>query len=155
MKLSLLIAAGLLLASCQDAPFEGTTYGEPITLTKITQVSEILENPTDFLGERVLIEGLVVEVCEMNGCWVDIASDREYQKIQIKVDDGVITFPMSAKGHAARMEGIVEVLELTEEQAIEQGKHMAEERGEEFDPSTITGPQTTYRIRGLGAIIAD
>ncbi len=86
---------------------------------------------------------------------MDIASDREFEKIQVKVDDGVIVFPLTARGHQARIEGVVEVLELTEEEAVEQGQHMAEERGEEFDPSTITGPQTTYRIRGVGAIIAD
>lgn len=155
MRYSLLLAAVLFLTSCQDAPFEGTTYGEALTLTEITKVSDILESPDDWLGERVLIEGTVVGVCESMGCWVDIASDREYEKIQIKVDDGVITFPLTAKGHEARMEGIVEILELTQEEAVEQAQHHAEERGEEFDPSTITGPQTTYRIRGIGAVIAD
>ncbi len=155
MKSFLLAAAVLLLISCESAQFEGTGYGESVTLTKSTQISEILDNPSDFLGERVLVEGTVVGVCESMGCWMDIASDREFEKIQIKVDDGVMIFPLSARGHEARVEGIVEELQYTEEQALEQARHMAEERGEEFDPSTITGPQTIYRIRGIGAIIAD
>lgn len=155
MKLFLFAATAMLLMSCQSAQFEGTTYGEPVTLTKLTPVSDILDNPSEYLGESVLVEGTIVEVCEMKGCWMDIASDREFEKIQVKVDDGVIVFPLTARGHQARIEGVVEVLELTEEEAVEQGQHMAEERGEEFDPSTITGPQTTYRIRGVGAIIAD
>ncbi len=155
MKSILLLAVALLLISCKSAQFEGTGYGEPVTLTKTTQISEILNNPSDFLGERVLVEGTVVGVCENMGCWMDIASDREFEKIQIKVDDGVIVFPLSARGHEARVEGIVEELQLSEEEALEQAQHMAEERGEEFDPSTITGPQTIYRIRGIAAIIAD
>ncbi|MHC4822206.1 MAG: DUF4920 domain-containing protein, partial [Planctomycetota bacterium] len=93
--------------------------------------------------------------CEMRGCWMDIASDREFEKIQIKVDDGVIVFPMTAKGKSALVEGVVEVLELTHEEAIEAARHKAEEHGEEFDPSTVTGPETTYRIRGHGAVITD
>lgn len=155
MKSFFLAAVALLLVSCESAQFEGTHYGEAVTLTKTTQISEILDNPSDFLGERVLVEGTVVGVCENMGCWMDIASDREFEKIQIKVDDGVIIFPLSARGHEARVEGIVEELQLTEEEALEQARHMAEERNEEFDPSTITGPQTIYRIRGIGAIIAD
>ncbi len=155
MKSFLLAAVALLLISCESTQFEGTGYGESVTLTETTQISEILDSPSDFLGERVLVKGTVVGVCEMKGCWMDIASDREFEKIRIKVDDGVIIFPLTARGHEARVEGIVEELKLTEEEALEQARHMAEERDEEFDPSTITGPQTIYRIRGIGAIIAD
>lgn len=134
----------------------GTTYGEPLTLTEVTPVSAILEDPAAYLGERVLVEGMVVEVCENRGCWMDIASDREFEKIQVKVDDGVIVFPLSARGHSALVEGLVEELALTYEEALEQARHEAEEHGEEFDPSTVPeGPQTIYRIRGLGAVITD
>ena len=168
------IAAVLLLAACQPAgeateqpametevpafdvaAFTGTTYGEPLTLTDLTPVSAILDDPQSWVGQRVLIQGTVVEVCENKGCWMDIASDREMEKIQVKVDDGVIVFPLTARGKAALVEGLVEVLELTHEQALEQAKHEAEEHGHEFDPSTVTGPQTIYRVRGIGAVVAD
>lgn len=86
---------------------------------------------------------------------MDIASDRDFEKIQIKVDDGVIVFPMSAKGKSALVEGVVERLDLTAEQALEEAKRKAEEHGEAFDPSTVSGPQTIYRVRGLGAVISD
>ena len=176
MRLAVSFVAVLALAACQNAPddpatgedvpdeiaafdvaaFEGTTYGEPLTLTEVTPVSVILDNPDQYLGERVLVEGMIVAVCEMKGCWMDIASDREFEKIQIKVDDGVMVFPLSARGSQALVEGTVELLELTAEEVVEQARHMAEERGEEFDPSTVPeGPQTIYRIWGLGAVIAD
>jgi hypothetical protein len=171
MRLAVSFVAALTLAACQNAPadnvpdetataesaiFEGTTYGEPLTLTEVTPVSAILDNPDQYLGERVLVTGMIVAVCESKGCWMDIASDREFEKIQIKVDDGVMVFPLSARGSQALVEGTVELLELTAEEALEQAQHMAEERGEEFDPSTVpAGPQTIYRIWGLGAVIAD
>lgn len=163
---SLLIAAVLapLATACGSAPdpesnqeiaVEQEAYGEPITLTELTPVSAILDAPEDFLGERVLVEGTVVEVCEMRGCWMDIASDREYEKIQIKVDDGVIVFPLTARGKTALVEGTVELLEMTYEEALEDARNKAEEHGTEFDPSTVTGPVKTYRIRGLGAVITE
>ena len=155
MKSILFATLVLILTGCEPTQFEGTSYGEAVSLTEKTDVSKILDNPSIYLGEKVLVEGTIVEVCTSKGCWMDIASDRDFEKIQIKVDDGVIVFPVSARGQQALVEGIVEELQYTEEQAIEQAKHMAEERGIEFDPSTITGPQTVYRIRGVGAIIAD
>lgn len=171
MRFAVAVAAVLTLAACQNAQpgdvppesastegtvVQGTRYGEPLTLSKITPVSAILDDPGQYLGERVLVEGMIVAVCENRGCWMDIAGDRDFEKIQIKVDDGVIVFPLSARGKQAVVEGIVEELQLTEEEALEQARHHAEERGEEFDPSTVpSGPRTIYRIRGIGAVIAD
>ena len=143
----------LALSACQTTEEHGTPYGDKLTLTDTTLVSAILADPESYVGERVLVTGTVVAVCENKGCWIDIASDGGSDKIQIKVDDGVITFPLSARGHTAVVEGIVEKLELTVEQLIEQGQHQAEEHGTEFDPASITGPETIYRIRGIGALI--
>jgi hypothetical protein len=155
---ALALVIGVGCGAPADEPVEGTpveqeAFGDPITLTEVTPVSAILDAPEEFLGERVLVEGTVVEVCEMRGCWMDIASDREYEKIQIKVDDGVIVFPLTARGKKALVEGTVELLEMTYEEALEDARHKAEEHGTEFDPSTVTGPVTVYRIRGLGAVI--
>jgi hypothetical protein len=156
----LTLVIGVGCGAPADEPVEGAAveqevFGDPITLTEVTPVSAILDAPEEFLGERVLVEGTVVEVCEMRGCWMDIASDREYEKIQIKVDDGVIVFPLTARGKKALVEGTVELFEMTYEEALEDARHKAEEHGTEFDPSTVTGPVTLYRIRGLGAVITE
>jgi len=142
-------ADGVALAS-----MEGDRYGEAITLTEVTPVSTILDAPDAWVGKRVLVRGMVVAVCEMRGCWMDIASDREFEKIQIKVDDGVIVFPLTAKGKDALVEGVVERLDLTAEEALAEAERKAEEHGEAFDPSVVTGPQTIFRIRGVGAIVS-
>ncbi len=133
--------------------FSGQTYGKPITLKTITNVSDIEKAPEDFVGKKVLVAGTIVEVCAKRGCWMDIASDTPFEKIQIKVVDGVIVFPMSARGHKAQVEGVVEKLTFSRKQALIYRKHKAEEKGEKFDPSTVTGPETIYRIRALGAVI--
>jgi hypothetical protein len=161
-ELSLVSVLVLVLGACQAAPapaaetqeFEGSPFGEAITLTTLTHIAAILEAPDDFVGERVLIEGTVSDVCDHMGCWMDMVGDTEEQKIQVKVDDGVIVFPKDATGHRARVEGVVEKIERTHEEAIAAARHRAEERGLEFDPSTVTGPETTFRIRALGALIA-
>ncbi len=127
--------------------------GEPLTLDVITPVSEINKHPEKYLGKRVLIEGLVIDVCAARGCWLDIAGDLPFEKIKVKVVDGEIVFPIEAKGRLAKVEGIAEEMKLTQEQAIRMGKHHAEEQGTTFDPSTVTGPVNFYRLHGLGAVI--
>jgi len=157
MKAVVVAAIALLVAipcSAQEKS-ERKQYGEALTLDEVTPIAKILAQPEEFLGERVLIQGKVEAVCENMGCWMDIAAEGENEVIQVKVDDGVIVFPVSAKGKRARVEGLVEKLELTYEEALEAAKHRAEEQGEEFDPDSVTGPVTTYRIRGIGAIIAE
>lgn len=152
------IASAMLIAivgvACQPAAGEeGTQYGEALTLQDTTLISDILAQPDEWVDVRVLVQGTVVEVCEMRGCWVELGSDEEFQSIRVKVEDGVIVFPMSARGLHAVVEGVVERLELTEEEVLERARHHAEEQGEEFDPSTVTGPETIFQLRGIGAVI--
>jgi len=87
------------------------------------------------------------------GCWMELKSDDGDRMIKVKVKDGEIVFPVEAKGSTALVEGKVYKIELTKEKAIEHFEHVAEEKGEKFDPSSITGPMTIYQIKGLGAEI--
>jgi hypothetical protein len=128
-------------------------FGKEITIKEKTSISKILEAPEEFVGKDVLVEGEILEVCAMAGCWMELKSDAENQKIKIKVKDGYIVFPVEAKGKTAVVEGTVYKIDLTKEEAVEYYEHVAEEQGTEFDPSTVTGPITLYQIKGLGAEI--
>jgi len=128
-------------------------YGRDITLNEKTKISKILAAPDKFVGKNVLVEGEVMDVCAMAGCWMELKSDAENQKVKIKVKDGDIIFPMEAKGKNALVEGTVYKIELTKEEATDYYKHVAEEQGTEFDEASVTGPLTIYQIKGLGAVI--
>ncbi len=128
-------------------------YGKEISLTEKTSISKILDKPEDFVDKTVLVEGEILEVCAMAGCWMELKSDADNQKIKIKVKDGDIVFPVEAKGKSALVEGTVYKIELTKEEAAEYYEHVATEQGTEFDPATVTGPVTLYQIKGIGAEI--
>jgi hypothetical protein len=34
-------------------------------------------------------------------------------------------------------------------------RHLAEERGEAFDPASVSGPMTLYEIQGAGAVVSE
>ncbi len=149
---ALALAVGAMSASLAIAQ-DAKAYGKPLSLKTATPISAILKNPKSFEGKRVQVEGLIVEVCEERGCWIKIASDKPFESIRFKVEDGVITFPMEARGKLVLAEGIVAVKSMTREEAVEQARYMAEERGtlKSFDPATIKGPVTDIQIMGDGA----
>ena len=149
VSLVVLLAALFTVAHAEN----GKKYGKAITLKKVVKVSEIMASPAKFNGKKVLVEGPVVGVCEKRGCWIKIGSDKEFESIQFKVDDGVIVFPLEAKGKTARAEGVVSVKEYTKEELIEQGKKHAKEEGTEFDPASVKGPRAVVMIKGEGAEI--
>ena len=128
-------------------------YGKEISLTEKTRISTLLAQPEKYVGKTVLVEGEILEVCAMAGCWMELKSDAGNQKVKIKVKDGDIVFPVEAKGKSALVEGTVYKIELTKEEAVEYYEHVATEQGKEFDAATVTGPITLYQIKGIGAEI--
>ncbi|MCC7185152.1 MAG: DUF4920 domain-containing protein [Acidobacteria bacterium] len=128
-------------------------FGSALTLTEITKVSDIYANPEKYSGKRVQVQGPIVDVCEMMGCWLALGSDKEFETIRFKVEDGVIVFPMSIKGKNAKVEGIISVETLSVAQQIAQGEEHAKEQKTTFDPKTIKGPKVGIQIKGEGAIV--
>jgi hypothetical protein len=147
------LAFAFVALSATNAQAQTKDYGKPLTLKEKTPISAILKNPKAFDGKRVQVEGAIVEVCEERGCYIKIASDKEFESIRFKVEDGVIVFPLEAKGKTAVAEGVVKLSTLTKEQAMEQAKEMHKERGtmSKFDPSKFTGPVTDVQIMGDAA----
>ena len=144
----------LLLLSLLLIPapvLSGTDYGEGISGFRKVAISELLANPDAYVDQKVQVEGLVLDVCPMRGCWIEVASDREFESLRFKVDDGVISFPVDVKGHRVVAEGVFRRFTVSREDRIARGRHHAEETGEEFDESAVTGPETFYQIEGIGA----
>jgi hypothetical protein len=153
MKKMLILVLVFTMSSILFAQTVEEKLGKEITLTEMTNISEILANPESYLDKTVLVEGEVLDVCHNMGCWMDLSSGVEGEKIKVKVKDGEIVFPVEAIGSNAQVEGKVYKIELSEKEAREYFQHMAEENEKTFDPSTVTGPVTLYQIKGLGAKI--
>jgi hypothetical protein len=148
--------AAVLVACASLALAAGVKkYGKDLTLKETTKISAIYAAPDSFNGKRVKVQGPIVQVCEMKGCWIALASDQEFQTIRFKVEDGVIVFPMTAKGLTATVEGVVSVETESVEQQLEHGKKMEKEMNKPFDPKAVKGPKTVIMIKGEAAEIQD
>ena len=122
--------------------------GGPIGVKEITKISQILENPTDFLCKKVLVEGTILNVCPNMGCWLELSSDVENEKIRVKVTDGEIVFPIEAKGKTALVEGEVYSLDVETEHDCDHKE--GESCGTDEHKKEV---KTIYQIKGLGAVV--
>lgn len=155
MKKYIIILLAVMFISVSTSYAGSQVYGGGVHLKETTKVSTILDQPERYIGKRVKVAGIVVEVCAKRGCWIYIASDRPYEKIQVKVLDGEIVFPMSAAGHKAIVEGVVEELKLSKEEMLSYKRHLAEEKGVPFDPATVKENERLIRLVGKGAEVEE
>jgi hypothetical protein len=153
MKKSIQTAIALAATFLLTVPALAANYGKDLSAVQPVKLSELIASPDKYVGKVVKVEGLVTDVCAKRGCWMTLAGDKEFQTIRIKVDDGVIVFPMEAKGKKAVAEGTFTKIDLSKEQALEYQKHQAEEQKRPFDPKSVTGGMTVYQVKGVGAVI--
>lgn len=148
------LAVLCVLATVATPGRAADTYGSGVTLPETTSIEKIIADPDAYVGKRVRIEGQVLDICPMKGCWMELAAEDGGARLRVKVDDGVIVFPATAKGKIAAAEGTVEAIPMTREQYVGWLEHLAEERGQTFDAASVgEGPFRILQIRGEGARI--
>ena len=148
MKSIFKLFMGVVLFSVFIKAEEGVKYGKEIELKEMTKISQIVANPEEFVGKKVLVEGTIVNVCAKRGCWLELSSDKEFETIRVKVNDGEIVFPMEAKGKSAVVEGEVYSLNVETEHKCDHKE--GETCGGEEHKKDV---KTVYQIKGLGAEI--
>ncbi len=135
-------------------------YGAGVTLDSAVGISELLAAPDKFIGKRVRVDGVVTAVCAKRGCWMMLTDPDREQGIRIKVEDGVIVFPLEAMGRKASAEGVFEVVNPAGEKHGD-AEHAKQAEGEQASGGYSCAEQekaakkasATYQIAGTGAIL--
>jgi hypothetical protein len=142
-------ALAIVAAAASPAIAHGKAkvYGDGLTLKKATPIDSLFATPAKFVGKTVRVDGVASSVCENAGCWIDISDAKSGKAIRFKVEDGVIAFPVTAKGHKASAEGTFEKLAATPADLKEHAKEHAEADAHE---QCEVG---SYLIRATGALI--
>ena len=149
-----ILCLGLILAATAAGVRAGEILGSGVKVAEATPISKILADPDAYVGKTVRIEGKVLDVCPMAGCWMELAAENGKESLQVRVDDGVIVFPVTSKGKLAVAEGMIEAIPMTKEKYIDWLQHLADERGEKFDAASVgDGPFRILQLKGTGARI--
>jgi hypothetical protein len=147
LALAVLVTAKLMVSPAALIPGDEAKLGKGVALEKATPIELLTTKPKDFVGKTVRVDGIAKAVCAEMGCWMAIAveeTDPASPTVRVKVEDGVIVFPMSAKGKKVSAEGVFEVIRTGDTEArAAAGEHAKQ------DPNA--SPQ--YQIKATGAII--
>ena len=141
-----LLCAGMIALTTVAFAAQDTKLGTGVSVKEATPIKALLETPAAFVGKTIRVDGVATAVCEEMGCWMAIAptDDPKGATVRLKVEDGVIKFPVSAKGKQVSAEGVFEVIgekdEHANEAAGEHGKHDAT-------------ASKKYQIKATGAVV--
>ena len=149
MRRYTLFAVTVFLIVMPIATRGAETIGAAPTVKDATPIAQLLAKPAEFQGKTVRVEGIVTGVCTMMGCWMALAPADQPKgaAILIKVDDGVMVFPASARGKRATAQGVVERVGAADAEGQEAAREHAEHEGRKTEGAA------TWQIKATGAIV--
>jgi hypothetical protein len=142
-----LLCAALLAAATVVSAAAPEKLGAGVTLAEATPIASLTASPADFEGKTVRVEGVVKAVCTHMGCWMALASSDapDGATVRFKVEDGVIVFPVSARGKRAAAQGVVERVGGDAESKEAAAEHAKSEGAKKAN--------ATWQVRATGAVI--
>ena len=114
MRTGVLLSAFMATCLAQAEPVQ---FGEVFDTSSVTSVSAIMAKPDHYLEQTLTIAGEVTAVCSKQHCWMTLATAESEPKFRIKVRDGDMVFPLSAKGKTAYATGVVTLWPQGEDKA--------------------------------------
>ncbi|HQX56880.1 MAG TPA: DUF4920 domain-containing protein [Pyrinomonadaceae bacterium] len=120
--------------------------GTAIGNSKKVSLNKLMKDPAKFTGKTVRIEGVVVRSCKSEGCWAEVAENKESKSLRIKMKDHSFFIPLESAGSSARIEGTVAVKTLSKAQV----DHMIEEDGAKFDNRNADGTVVEVSFEATG-----
>lgn len=94
---------------------------------KKVSLAKILASPDKYSGQNVLVDGVMVRSCKMEGCWMELAPSKNAKSIMIKMKDHAFFIPLNAASQnlAAKAEGVFTVKTLSKAEV----DHLIEDGG--------------------------
>jgi hypothetical protein len=142
-----LLAIGLLALVAPLAAGE-TKLGTGVSLKETTPIKALVDQPAAHVGKTLRIDGVATAVCTHMGCWMAVAAEgpggeAEGPTVRLKVEDGVIVFPVTAKGRKVSAEGVFEAVGASPEANEAAGEHARQD----------AKASQAYQLKATGAII--
>jgi hypothetical protein len=110
-------------------------------------LARILATPDKYSGKNVLVEGVMIRSCKMEGCWMELAPSKEAKSIRIKMKDHAFFIPLNSASQnlKAKAEGVFTVKTLSKAEV----DHLIEDGGK-FDNRNADGSVTEVSFVAAG-----
>ena len=93
------------------------TRGQKLQGAPAVSLAELLDKPQAHEGKTVLLEGRVRQACQRRGCWMELAPADKGAGVRVTFKDYGFFVPPDAAGAQARVEGVVQLAELSDKAA--------------------------------------
>ncbi len=120
--------------------------GAGIGTAKKVSLAKAIKNPDKYSKETVLVEGLIVRSCKMEGCWMELAPATDAESVRVKFKNHAFFIPLDAAGMRAKVEGVFSVKTLSKEEV----DHLVKEDGAKFDKINQDGTVTEVSFEATG-----
>jgi hypothetical protein len=121
--------------------------GAPIGKSDKVDLAKVFESPDGFAGRSVIVEGVIVRSCKMEGCWAELAPDKDSkQSIRVKMKGHAFFIPLQSAGAFARAEGTFSVKTLSKAEV----DHLINEDGAKFNNRNTDGTVTELSFEATG-----
>lgn len=142
LVLGLVAVASVVVAAQQK-------FGTGVAIDQPTPIADIVKNPEAYVGMTLRVDGTATAVCQHMGCWMAVAASdaADAPTVRLKVDDGVIVFPVSAKGKAVSAQGVFERVKTDDVEGNEAASEYAKSQ------TNASAAATKYQLKATGAIV--
>lgn len=120
--------------------------GAAIGSSKKVSLAKVLENPSEYEGKMVRVEGVIVRSCKMEGCWMELAPTADAKSVRVKFKDHGFFIPLQSAGFKAKAEGVISVKTLSKEEV----DHLINDDGAKFDNINKDGTVTEIAFLASG-----
>ncbi len=120
--------------------------GAAIGAAKRVSLAKAMKNPSKYSDKLILVEGVIVRSCKMEGCWMELAPSKDAAAVRIKMKDHAFFIPLDAAGLRARVEGKMSVKNLSKAEV----DHLMNEDGAKFDKINADGTVTEISFEATG-----
>jgi hypothetical protein len=161
VSLAILIASLAVSAAAQGKPAAEPTEkdkveaipadrylkrGAAIGNAKKVKLAKVLKDPAMYSGKLVRIEGVIVRSCQKEGCWAELAPEKDARSVRVTMKDHGFFIPLKSAGSFARAEGVFSVKTISKEQV----DHLINEDGAKFDNRNPDGTVTEVSFEATG-----
>lgn len=116
MRRTSFVLAALCLGALVLPAFAGDTttaenqrFGAPVVEKQAASIAKLARKPARFVGRTLRIEGVVKDVCQGQGCWVEVQDAKGASFIAKSIDESVL-LPKDCKGQRIVVQGVVTAL---------------------------------------------
>ncbi len=120
--------------------------GDLVGKAKAVSLAKVIKKPGAYVGKTVLVEGVIVRSCKMEGCWMELAPTANAKSVRVTFKKHAFFIPLDSAGLRARAEGMFTVKTLSKAEV----DHLVNEDGAKFDNINKDGTVTEVSFVATG-----